>query len=331
MKKAGENGMIKPPTAFCKGRAMASGKSRLSRRWCSFTSIRSCLCFLFLVAVLYLFAAIGGQNIGSVSATASEPHPAWRMHAGSAPDGERTKIAEGEYTIVEQANGGAIGPFEQEVYNFKESWTLWRVAKGDYHVEGVRTFDSPEYEQHTNPFAVELSRDLTVLSVTEFARLRWVPNSGPLSCEFLPNDLHCSSGGSDPQKRIELRTHLTDPYGLLWPVSPFSLTGIARQVERDPNRPIQVDLITIEQPTPAHPVEPTVLMGPLSYLGKEDIDAAGRKWHADKFSIKVPFHPEFLLWTSPRGLLLALAMEHEHKNWPDEGLRLSRFQGPADF
>jgi hypothetical protein len=325
--KAWENGMIEPPTAFFKGRAMASGKSCLSSRWCSFKSMRSCLFFLGFVAVVYLFGAISGQNIGSLSAA----RPSMRMPAGPMPDGERTKIAEGDYRVYEQANGGAVGPFEQEVYNFKESWTLWRAAKGDYHVEGVRTFDSPEYETHTNPFVVELSRDLTILSVTEFARLRWVPNSGPLSCEFLPADLHCSSGGSDPRKRIELRTHLTDPFGLLWPVSPFSLTGIARQVERDADRPTQVDLVTIEQPSPVHPVESSVLTGPLWYLGKEDIDTGGRKWHADKFSIKVPFHPEFLLWTSPRGLLLALAVQHEHKNWPDEGLRLSRFDGPADF
>ena len=310
---------------------MASRKSRLSNRWCSFTSMRSCLFFLFLVAVVYLFGAIGGPNINSLGATAPESPLAARTPAGLAPDGKRTKIAEGEYAIFEQANGGAVGPFGQEVYNFKESWTLWRVADGQYHVEGVMTFDSPTYEPHINPFAVELSRDLTILSVTEFARLRWVSNSGPLWCEFLPNDLHCSSGGSDPRKRIELRTHLTDPYGLLWPVSPFSLSGITRQVERDPDRPTQIDLITIEQPSPVHPVESTVLIGPLWYLGKEDIDVAGRKWHADKFSIKVPFHPEFLLWTSSRGLLLALAMEHEHENWPGEGLRLSRFKGSADF
>jgi hypothetical protein len=66
-------------------------------------------------------------------------------------------------------------------------------------------------------------------------------------------------------------------------------------------------------------------------LGKEDIEAAGQKWHAHKFSLEVALHPEFLIWTSSNGLLLALAVEHEHKNWPEEGMRLARFESFTEF
>ena len=41
-------------------------------------------------------------------------------------------MAEGEYVIVEQANSGAFGPFGEEVYNFHETRTLWRLATGRY-------------------------------------------------------------------------------------------------------------------------------------------------------------------------------------------------------
>ena len=34
---------------------------------------------------------------------------------------EATKLAEGEYVVVEQANGGAIGPFGGQIYNFHET------------------------------------------------------------------------------------------------------------------------------------------------------------------------------------------------------------------
>lgn len=280
-----------------------------------------------LVTILYGT----GVRITNAAGVANRPVQA----ANEAPSPEHrdgwTKVAEGEYAIFEEANDGAVGPFEQEVYNFRESWKLWRAEKGEYQLEGTRTFESPKDELHTNPFVAELSRDLTVVRVKEFARLIWVRDSGPLSCEFLPAELDCSSGGSDPKRSIQLQTHLDNPYGLLWPISPFSLSGVTREVERDPRKSTEVDFVRIEQPSADHPVETTVLTGPLRYLGEEGIEAAGRKWQADKFSLKVAFHPEYLIWTSPRGLLLALAIEHQHKNWASEGMRLTRFQSSMDF
>lgn len=266
---------------------------------------------LCLAGVIYEHSAIGG--------------PLEKQKAA------RTKIAEGEYAIIEQGNNGAVGPFQEEVYNFHESWTLWRVEKGQYQVEGVRRFESPKDEAHSNPFVADLTRDLTVIRVKEFSKLRWVPDSGPLSCEFLPAELDCSSGGSDPKREIKLRTRLDEPYGLLWPISPFSFSGITRQVERDPARAAPVDLVRIEQPGMTNPVQTTVLEGPLKYLIDESIEVAGRKWLAHKFSLRVASHPQFLIWTSAKGLLLAIAIEHEHKDWPEEGLRLMRFESAEEF
>lgn len=203
-----------------------------------------------------------------------------------------TKIAEGEYAVYEQAGGGELDPVEKEVYNFHESWTLWRVERGQYLVEGVRRFESPKDDPHSNRFTVELSRDLTILRLKEFAKLRWVRDSGPLSCEFLPAQLDCSSGGSDPKREIKMQPRLQHPYGILWPLSPFSFTGIARQVERDRASPTRVDLVRIEQPGMANPVQAMVLEGPLQYVGDENIEIAGRKWLAHKFSLKVPMNPE---------------------------------------
>jgi hypothetical protein len=242
-----------------------------------------------------------------------------------------TKVAEGEYAFIEQANGGAVGPFDEEIYNFHETWTLWRVEEGRYRVDGLRTFESPKGEAHSNRFTVDLSRDRTVIRMTEFAKLKWVPDSGPLSCEFLPADLHCTSAGSNPSRAIEFKQHFEGPYGLLWPISPFSLTGLVRQIERDPGKPTQVSLVMIAQPSAATPVQPTVLAGPLQYVGQQTIQAGQRRWQADEFSLKVPLHPELLIWTSSDGLVLAVAFEHEHKDWPQEGLRLVRYRNWIAF
>jgi hypothetical protein len=102
------------------------------------------------------------------------------------------------------------------------------------------------------------------------------------------------------------------------------LGGVTKESERDPAQATCASLITIEQPGASDPVSPMVLVGELQYLGVEDIEAASRTWRAYKFSIRVPLHPEYLVWTSAKGLLLALSVEHAHAGWPKEGLRLAR-------
>ena len=243
----------------------------------------------------------------------------------------RAKIAEGEYAIIEQGNGGAFGPFGEEMYAFRESWTLRRSEHGRYQVEGVRNFESPRDVPHADRFLAELSRDRTITRVTEFAPLRWVRDSGPLTCQFLPREFHCTSGAHEPAAPSDLRIPMQHPFGLLWPISPFSLSSLTRESERDTSHRTEVQLVSIEQPSQAVPVKPTVLSGQLQYLGEEEVEAAGLKWKAHKFSLKVAAHPQYLIWTSSRGLLLALAIEHAHANWPEEGMKLARYKEWANF
>jgi len=243
----------------------------------------------------------------------------------------RTKIADGEYAIVERADFGAVGPFGEEIYDFRETWTIWRTETGSFEVEGHRRFESPKGTPHDNRFVVRLSRDLTVIEMTEFANLKWRPDSGPLSCVFLSNDLHCSSGGREPANKMDLHIPMQHPFGLLWPISAFSISGIVRQAERDPAHVMEVQLARIEQPDNQDPVEVTALNGRLRYLGQDDIELAGARWQAYKFLLKPALQPQSLIWVSPRGLLLSLAVEHPHKDWSQEGMKLVSFHKWADF
>jgi len=244
---------------------------------------------------------------------------------------QRIKVAQGEYVVLEGANGGAVGPFGEEVYNFHETWILWRDAKGEYQVEGQRRFESPKGIAHSDRFLAELSRDLTLSRVTEFGRLKWRSDSGPLTCEFLRSELDCSSNAKDRQNAINLKIPVKEPFGLLWPISAFSLSGVSREAERDPNRPTRIQLVSIEQPSAEIPLNPMVSEGELRYLGEENMNIAGQPRRAFKFSIKALLSPELIIWTSPRGVLLSVAVQHEGKGWPEEGMKLVQFQESAGF
>ena len=243
---------------------------------------------------------------------------------------QRTKVAEGEYTIIKRTDFGAVGPFGEEIYNFRETWTMWRSASGDYDVEGSRRFRSPENTPHDDRFVVHLSRDMTVIDMTEFARLRWRLNSGPLSCQFLARELHCFAGGTGA-KDIDLHTPMEQPFGLFWPVSAFSLSGITREVEREPHRTAEVQLATIEQPSSDDPVEVTVLDSGLRYLGEQNIKLADTSWRAYKYSLHPALGPALMLQVSSKGLLLSLSVLGPDKGVSGEEMRLIRFHQWAAF
>jgi hypothetical protein len=258
------------------------------------------------------------------------PGPSTARH--SAPQKvERTKVAEGEYSVYQRESGGAVGPFENAVFSFRESWTLWRTRDAKYEVEGERRFESPKDEPHRNRFQARLTHELRIESVKEYAKLRWRPDSGPLTCEFSGDRLHCSSNAKDPHQKVELEIPMRHTFGLLWPISPFSLSGITRAAGRCPNDVTPVQLVEVVEESVEAPVSPLVLDGHLRYLGQEEIRMARRKWRADKFALDVPLHPGYLIWTSPEGILLSLAVDEGARNEPPRRLDLVRYEKFANY
>jgi hypothetical protein len=290
--------------------------------------------FCLLLGSSFLLLSLPAISSDGLRGTEWSPSASTRADTGLrkvAVDEIRKKIAACEYEVYEEANEGLVGPFGEEVRNFHESWTLWQNAKRGYEVEGERRFDSLNKGAQKHNFKVELSRDFTVERITELASLRYVADSGPLTCEFLLKEMHCSPGGKDLNPSRDWHVAVEHPYGLLWPISPFSLGGVTKESERDPAQTPRASLVTIEQPSASEPVSPMVLVGKLQYLGVDDLEAAGLTWRAYKFSIKVPLHPEYRVWTSAKGLLLALSVEHSHADWPKEGLRLARYESFSDY
>jgi hypothetical protein len=234
----------------------------------------------------------------------------------------RTRMAEGEYKVLSRAG---IGSFVPTVYDFAESWTLWRLDDGTFEVNGTRTYRSPADEPHSDNFQAHLSENLRVVELKEFRRLRWRPVIGPLTCDFLPAKVACTAGSRDKSQNINLDVPVQAAAGLLWPISAFSLSSITRAASHDPKAITPVELLTFEEISDADPVFTTTLGGYLKYLGQEKLSLAGREWLADKFELKVATHPPFLLWTSPQGLLLAFAYEKDGDKLSQEGMILASF------
>lgn len=159
-------------------------------------------------------------------------------------DATRVKIAQGEYMVSTDEDLG-VGPLETEVFHFRESWTLWRTSDGNYEVEGERKFESPRGVPHENRFWAQLARDLGLVRVKEFAQLRWIPDSGPLTCDLLPNQMRCNSGGKDPLNTINIQLATQQPYAIIWPISVFSLGSLANIAVQREEESVSVDLVTL--------------------------------------------------------------------------------------
>lgn len=243
----------------------------------------------------------------------------------------RTRVAAGEYLIKREPGEAGIGTYAPGLYNFSESWTIWRLSDGSFEVRGQREYESPKDEFHSNSFSVGLGADFCIRNLTEFRKLRWRPDSGPLSCEFQPTKMACSSGTKDPGQAINLSMPMKDAYGFLWPISAFSLSNITRHAERIVGKLTPVQLVTVEEESEQNPVFISVLDGELRYLGRDEVILAGAEWRADEFELKVPLHPAFVIWTSPEGLLLRFAPESSAKTQADTGMTLVHFLKWASF
>lgn len=233
------------------------------------------------------------------------------------------RIAEGEYKVLTE-NG--IGPTDPAVFGFTESWTLWRLLDGSFEVNGTRSYRSPSYESHIHAFSVHLSSALTVLTLKEDRKLRWRPDSGPLSCDFLPGTISCTSNAKDASQNVRIDVPVENPAGFLWPLSAFSLSNITRSTNRNLNARTPVELVRLKEDSTADPIIAITLTGHLEYLGHEQLSVADRRWEADKFELRVATRPPYYLYTSPEGLLLSFSLESKDKAFSDERMVLVRFQ-----
>lgn len=239
---------------------------------------------------------------------------------------KRIKVAEGEYRLTTDGDLG-IGPIETEVFNFHESWSLWRTDDG-FEAEGEQSYESPRETFRRRPFWVKLDRNWQVLKIQESAQLRWRRDSGPLTCDLLPREIRCNSGARNPAGAVDIRVAMDLPYGILWPISVFSLGGLTSAVDQPPGGETLVQLISIEELSSALPVLPMRADGRLRFLGWETVTVGTSKIKAKKYELTTAMQPGRLqIWVSPEGLVTAV----EKVVQPRSRLELVRLSTTADF
>lgn len=233
----------------------------------------------------------------------------------------RIKVAEGEYRVTTQDDLG-VGPIETEVFHFRESWTLWRVA-GEFEIEGERFFESPLGTPHDNQFTARFTHDFRLISVKEFARLDFRKDSGPLTCQFLPSQLRCDSGAKDPAQDVDVQVPMDRPYGLLWPLSAFSLASLTRGASADVGKAVPIEVVQLEQLNYELPVLLTRSDGLIRYLGRSKVvmTVSGETCYPQIYEVTAPPIRKLTLWLSPEGLLLAA----EKPSLPKGRMELVRF------
>ena len=111
-----------------------------------------------LIAVLSICCA--GKSFLNSDSARTLSFPLRGSSSGKAENTSyRIKLAEGEYAVTARSNEGGVGPFDPQVFDFRESWTLWRPKGGGYEADGVREFSSPKDEFHRDRFWLRLTRD----------------------------------------------------------------------------------------------------------------------------------------------------------------------------
>ncbi len=245
-----------------------------------------------------------------------------------AQQGDRVKVAEGEYRVSEEGDLG-VGPVETEIFHFRESWTLWRVQNGEYEVEGERTFYSPQDYIRFNRFVARLTRRLELVEVTEFRRLRFRRDSGPLTCELLLRQLRCSSAAKDPANAVDFDGAADRPYGFIWPLSAFSLGSLTRAASPHVGEPVRIQVVQLQELNDVLPVLPIRSDGFLKYLGQSDTPymVSNQSWRPCVYELDTGPTRKMLIWTSPEGIVLSV----ERSNWPKGKMELVRFVKFSDF
>jgi hypothetical protein len=245
-----------------------------------------------------------------------------------AQEAGRVKVAEGEYRVSEEGDLG-VGPMETEIFHFRESWTLWRVQNGEYEVEGERVFESPRGYIRDNRFTARLTHNLRLAEVKEFARLRFRPDSGPLTCELLPQQLRCDSGAKDPTHAVSVDFPMDRPYALIWPLSAFSLAGLTQAASSQVDKLSAIQVVQLEEIDDTLPLLPIRSDGLIRYLGQSQatFTMPGKSWHSNVYELTASPVRTMQIWISPEGLLLAA----ERPGWPKGRMELVRFTKFSDF
>ena len=226
---------------------------------------------------------------------------------------ERTKIAEGEYV------GGSGEPTKpKSSLATLERWTLWKDADGSLEVEGQMLMATSTESWPTMNLAMLLSGDLGLASFS----ISSPEKKGSIECKLAPNLLRCDT--VDPAgKKEHGEQAFTTTYTLMGPSLSWTFAGVCRLAQH--NKVGEATPVTIVSWDDT-PTEFLWFEAKVSYLGQEDITAAGKQITAKKFKVSSD-GLNVQVWTSREGLVLAF----EDAKRPEQRWELKNYRDYAGF
>jgi hypothetical protein len=140
---------------------------------------------------------------------------------------------------------------------------------------------------HENRFIAKLTHAFELLEVEEFAPLRFIQQSGALRCTFLPQQLQCDARTQGGTQALDMQVAMDRPYGLLWPLSPFSLAGLAHHTSANAAKPSPVQVVQLEEISDALPVLAIRSDGLIRSLARSPVafTVTGKSWYPEVYEL----------------------------------------------
>jgi len=118
-------------------------------------------------------------------------------------------------------------------------------------------------------------------------------------------------------------------YGLLWPLSPFSLAGLVHHTSANAAKPSPVQVVQLEEISDALPVLAIRSDGLIRSLARRPVafSVTGKSWYPEVYELTTGPVRKIQILTSLEGLLLAA----DRPGWPRSRTALVRFKQFAEL
>ena len=130
-------------------------------------------------------------------------------------------------------------------------------------------------------------------------------------------------------RAVDVDVTMDRPYGLIWPLSAFSLGSLTRAASQHIGEPVRIQVVQLQEISEAAAVLPIRSDGFLKYLGQSDTPyvVSNQSWRPYGYELEASPILKMVIWRSPEGIVLSV----ERPNWPKGQMQLVRFAKFSDF
>lgn len=212
------------------------------------------------------------------------------VSAETAAEAGHGKVAEGTYVITSQQQ---YGP-RKETSELREHWSLRKLGEQGYQLDSRWTKQEPGSE------IVKFSTSLDLSPQLHPVRIKGLPlfDSRLFLCDLSEAGIRCEFENEHP--RLAVRA----PYDLYLPL-PWFLASAALRSRVGDAKQTSIRWVVMDRGGPHSALGFGDFTGSAEYQGEETLESAGGPMAARKFLLRAEPFPNWLVWISKRGLLVA--------------------------